>query len=172
LVALDCEASKSQDDKALRVLPRSTGAISRRQVAWCYRRPTRGWNHTGALCGGRDTATVKRDLVALSSVLNFSIDQGWRDDNPVLPRLGRIKERREPIILPQRTHIDLVIERSPGMIADMIRVAMATGAREDELLRAERDAIDHDRRQMTIVGKRNKRRVIDLNPFGAYALKP
>jgi hypothetical protein len=27
-------------------------------------------------------ATIKRDLVALSSVLNFAIDQGWRDDNP------------------------------------------------------------------------------------------
>ena len=56
------------------------------------------------------------------------------------------------------------------MIADMIRVAIATGAREDELLRAERDSVDHDRRQMTIVGKRNKRRIIDLHPFGAYSL--
>jgi integrase/recombinase XerD len=56
------------------------------------------------------------------------------------------------------------------MIADMIRVAMAMGAREDELLRSQRDAIDHERRQMTIVGKRNKRRVIDLNQFGAYDL--
>lgn len=27
---------------------------------------------------GMITATIKRDLVALSSVLNFSIDQGWR----------------------------------------------------------------------------------------------
>jgi integrase/recombinase XerD len=124
----------------------------------------------GRSAAGVTTATIKRDLVALSSVLNFSIDQGWRDDNPVLPRLGRIKERRDPIILPQRSHIDLVIKRSPGMIADMIRVAMATGAREDELLRAERDSVDHDRQQMTIVGKRNKRRVIDLHSFGAYGL--
>ena len=31
-------------------------------------------------------------------------------------------------------------------------------------------SIDHERRQMTIIGKRNKRRVIDLNPFGAYDL--
>jgi integrase/recombinase XerD len=29
-------------------------------------------------------ATIKRGLVALSSVLNFAIDQGWRDDNPAL----------------------------------------------------------------------------------------
>jgi integrase/recombinase XerD len=56
------------------------------------------------------------------------------------------------------------------MISDMVRVAMATGAREDELLRAHRDSIDLKRRQMTIIGKRNKPRVIDLDPFGAYGM--
>jgi integrase/recombinase XerD len=106
-------------------------------------------------------ATIKRDLVAVSSVINFAIDQGWRDDNPVLPRMRRIKERRDPIVLPQRSHIALVIDRCPGMISDMVRVAMATGAREDELLRAHRDSIDRERRQMTIIGKRNKPRVIE-----------
>ena len=35
---------------------------------------------------GASNATIKRDLVALSSVLNFSIDQGWREDNPACPR--------------------------------------------------------------------------------------
>jgi integrase/recombinase XerD len=119
---------------------------------------------------GVTIATVKRDLVALSSVINFSIDQGWRDDNPVLPRLRRIKERRDPIVLPQKADIDLVTDRCPGMIADMVRVAVATGAREDELLKARRDSVDRERRQMTIIGKRNKRRVIDLDPFGAYNL--
>lgn len=119
---------------------------------------------------GASNATIKRDLVAISSVINYSIDQGWRDDNPVLPRMRRIKERRDPIVLPLRAHIDLVIGRCPGMIADMVRLAMATGAREDELLRARHDGIDHERRQMTIIGKRNKQRVIDLDPFGAYDL--
>jgi integrase/recombinase XerD len=119
---------------------------------------------------GASNATIKRDLVALSSVINFSIDQGWRDDNPVLPRMRRIKERRDPIVLPLRAHIDLVIGRCPGMVADMVRIAMATGAREDELLRARRDSIDHERRQMTVIGKRNKQRVLDLDPFGGYTL--
>jgi integrase/recombinase XerD len=140
---------------------RSLSAIDGRLVAEIIRERS---------ASGITSATVKRDLVALSSVLNFAIDQGWCDDNPILPRLGRIKERRDPIVLPQRSHIDLVISRCPGMVADMVRVAMATGARENELLEARRDGIDHDRRQMTIIGKRNKRRVIDLNPFGAYGL--
>jgi integrase/recombinase XerD len=88
---------------------------------------------------GVTNATIKRDLVALSSVLNFAIDQGWRDDNPVLPRMRRIKERRDPIVLPNRIHVDLVIARCPGMVADLVRAAIATGARQDELLKARRD---------------------------------
>ncbi len=32
--------------------------------------------------GGVTNATIKGDLVALSSVINFAIDQGWRDENP------------------------------------------------------------------------------------------
>src|SRR5262249_16441879 len=53
---------------------------------------------------------------------------------------------------------------------DMVKVAMATGARQDELLKARRDRVDHDRRQHTIIGKGNKQRVIDLEPLGGYAL--
>jgi integrase/recombinase XerD len=119
---------------------------------------------------GATNATIKRDLGALSSVINFAIDQGWCESNPVLPRMNRIKERRDPIVLPQRSHIDLVIERCPGMVADVVKAAMATGARQDELLKARRDSVDHDRRQLTIIGKGNKQRVIDLDPFGGYAV--
>lgn len=119
---------------------------------------------------GVTNATIKRDLVALSSVLNYAIDQGWREDNPVLPRMGRIKERRDPIEPPHRTHVDLVIARCPGMIADLVRAAIATGAREDELLKSRREHIDHERRQMTLVGKGRKLRVIALDPYGGYDL--
>ncbi len=124
----------------------------------------------GRAAAGVSNATIKRDLVALSSVLNYAIDQGWADDNPVLPRMRRIKERRDPIVLPHRVHVDLVIARCPGMIADLVRAAIATGARQDELLKARRDQIDHDRRQLTLIGKGNKLRVIALDPYGAYEL--
>src|ERR1700730_18540568 len=93
-----------------------------------------------------------------------------REANPVLARMRRIKERRLPIVLPRRRHIELVIERSPGMIGDLVRLAIATGARQDELIRACHADIDHRRRQMTIVGKRNKPRVIDLEPLDAYTV--
>src|SRR5262249_28331105 len=114
---------------------------------------------------GVGNATIKRDLVALSSVLNYAIDQGWLESNPALARRRRIEERREPIILPRQEDIALVVERAPGMVKDLIRAAMATGARQEELLRARRDDVDHTRRQLTVTGKRDKRRTIALDPF-------
>ncbi len=119
---------------------------------------------------GVSNATIRRDLVALSSVINFAIDQGWLESNAVLARMKRVKERRDPIVLPRPEDIDLVLSRAPGMIKDMVRVAMATGAREDELLRARRDDIAHERRQLTLFGKRNKRRSVALDPFDGYDL--
>ena len=119
---------------------------------------------------GVSNATIRRDLVALSSVINYAIDQGWIESNPVLARMKRVEERRDPIMLPRRQDIDLVLARAPGMVKDMISAAMATGAREAELLHACRDDVDYDRKQMTLVGKRGKRRTIDLEPFGGHDL--
>jgi integrase/recombinase XerD len=119
---------------------------------------------------GVTNATIKRDLVALSSVMNYAITQGWLEVNLVLPRMKLLEERRDPIVLPVKDDVDLVIERSPGMIADLIRAAIATGAREDELLKARHSHIDHARKQFTVTGKRNKRRTIDLEPFGGDRL--
>ena len=117
---------------------------------------------------GVTNATIKRDLGALSSVMNFAILQGWAEANPVLAKLALVPERRDPILLPTDRDIALVIERAPGMVGQMMRAALVTGAREDELAKAKRIDIDHTRRQMTIVGKRNKLRVIDLAPFDGY----
>jgi integrase/recombinase XerD len=128
----------------------------------------------GRRARGVTSATIKRDLVALSAVTNAAIAEGWVDANPVLPRLKNIKERRDPIVLPDRAHIDLVMERAPGMVRDLIDAAVRTGAREDELLKLRRPDIDHDRKQMTVrrIGKGGpkggKTRVVDLTPFGGY----
>jgi integrase/recombinase XerD len=119
---------------------------------------------------GITNATIKRDLTALSSVFRYAIAQDWCENNPVLSRLHLIEEKRDPILLPQQSSIDLIICRCPGMIADIVRVAIATGARQEELLKARRDDVDHRLRQLTVVGKRNKRRTIDLGPFDGYSL--
>jgi integrase/recombinase XerD len=117
---------------------------------------------------GVTNATVKRDLGALSSIMNFAILQGWIETNPVLPKLALVPERRDPIVLPSDRDIALVMECAPGMVGAMITAALKTGAREDELAKAKRIDIDHARKQLTIIGKRNRLRVIDLLPFEGY----
>jgi integrase/recombinase XerD len=117
---------------------------------------------------GVTNATIKRDLGALSSVMNYAILQGWIETNPVLPKLALVPERRDPIMLPSDRDIALVMKRAPGMVGAMISAALKTGAREDELAKAKRSDIDHARKQLTVIGKRNKLRVIDLVPFEGY----
>src|SRR5262249_57290196 len=117
---------------------------------------------------GVTNATIKRDLGALSSVINYAILQSWMEENPVLPKLALVPERRDPIMLPSDRDIELVLERAPGMVGAMITAALKTGARENELAEAKRIDIDHARKQLTVIGKRNKLRVIDLVPFDAH----
>jgi integrase/recombinase XerD len=81
-------------------------------------------------------ATIKRDLTALSSVLTYAIAQDWIESNPVLPRLRLIKERRNPIVLPRMEDVQRVIDRAPAMFATLIRAALVTGCRQNELAQA------------------------------------
>jgi integrase/recombinase XerD len=118
-------------------------------------------------------ATIKRDLTALSSVFDFCVDEEWMQTNPSMDwlkpghrRKSRLQERRDPIVLPESAHIDMVIARAPGLFAEMIRAAVNTGARLDELAKGARRHLDGERRQLNVVGKRNKMRVIALEDGG------
>lgn len=117
---------------------------------------------------GASTATIRRDLTALSSVLEYAIDQEWRDDNPALAKLRRLKERRDPIVLPDQDCYERVLRRAPPMLAALARTARATGCRQAELVWAERAWLDHGRRQITVRGKGNKVRVVDLDHGDGY----
>jgi integrase/recombinase XerD len=120
------------------------------------------------------TATVKRDLTALSSVFDFCISEHWMTSNPVRDwlnpagrRKSRLKERRDPIVLPELAHIEMVIANGgSGLFPKMIRAAVKTGARLDELGKGERPHFDRARKQLTVIGKRNKLRVIGLEDDG------
>jgi integrase/recombinase XerD len=115
---------------------------------------------------GATDATIKRDLVALSSVMNFAVDEGWQEANLILPRLKRIKERRDPIMLPRPQDVDKAIARCPGLFGTMVAAARATGCRQEELANARHAHLDRKAGRLTVVGKRNKLRVIDLTPMG------
>ena len=72
-------------------------------------------------------ATIKRDLNALSQVFNYAIGQGYFEVNSVLPRMRTVREKRDPIVLPDPVHIARVIERCPPGLAKMVRAALVTG---------------------------------------------
>jgi site-specific recombinase XerD len=95
--------------------------------------------------------------------MGFCIDEGWLEANPVLPRLGRLKERRDPIVLPDPAHIEILIRRAPGRLSDLIHAAWKTGCRMNELVSAKPAHFADNLRQLTVVGKRNKMRTIDLS---------
>lgn len=108
------------------------------------------------------TATVKRDLGAFSSVMQYACDRDWCESNPVLPWLRRLKERRDPIVEPRSEDIALMIERTRGMWPYIIEAAVRTGVREDALIGLKRDAIS-DRGDLSVLDKGNKFRVIELS---------
>jgi len=118
-------------------------------------------------------ATIKRDLTALSSVFDFCVDEEWITTNPAMEWLkpgrrkkSRLQERRDPIVLPHPAHIEMVIDQASPMVAQIIRTALKTGARLDELKKSQRNYFDRGRRQLTVIGKRNKLRVVDLEDAG------
>jgi integrase/recombinase XerD len=101
-------------------------------------------------------ATVKRDLVALSSVMNFAVAAEYRDSNPVLPWLKTVKERRDPITEPRDQDIELMIQRGRGMWPQLIRAALVTGVREGALVNSKREDLNHERKELIVVDKGSK----------------
>lgn len=113
-------------------------------------------------------ATIKRDLVALSSFMKYAVARGFAKANPAKPLMELIKERRDPIVLPQEPSIKAIIARAPGMFSKLIEAARITGAREEELASMRWWQVDLKARRLTIIGKGNKLRVLDLSkPRGA-----
>lgn len=84
-------------------------------------------------------ATIKRDLTAVSSVLGFCCGQGWIEAN-VAKSYDRsvIRERRDPVVLPQAEDIDALVAMSPLTFGLIIRTAQFTGMRQTEISTLER----------------------------------
>jgi integrase/recombinase XerD len=108
---------------------------------------------------GATTATIRRDLTAVSSVLDYAIGEGWILENPTLTiRHKRMRERRDPIQLPSDDDIRTMIEAAPQRFADAIAFARETGMREEEIFGLTYRQLG--RGEITIYGKRNRLRVI------------
>jgi integrase/recombinase XerD len=113
---------------------------------------------------GATTATIKRDLTAISAVLKHAADEEWMEDiNPTLAYRSKkgMVERRDPITLPTDADIAAVIAKAPRRFGDAIEFARETGMRQEEIFSLTHKQIAGG--QITITGKRNKRRVIPLS---------
>lgn len=110
---------------------------------------------------GATTATIRRDLTAISSVLDYAIGEGWILENATLTvRHKRMRERRDPITLPTEAAIEAMVKASPDRFADAIEFALETGMRQDEIFGLTRRAVGAG--EITIKGKGRKLRVIPL----------
>lgn len=114
---------------------------------------------------GATNATIKRDLTAMSRVLSACCAWGWREDNPARDfDRSIIREKRDPIALPQEKDIDAVIARCPGNFARLCRFAQFTGMRQEEIGALERS---HIRRSKAIADltktKTNRPRAVPLD---------
>jgi integrase/recombinase XerD len=108
-------------------------------------------------------ATIRRDLSALSDLFEFAIAKDYCEVNPAIIVWRSLDERRNPINLPHDDDIALVMSRASRPYAALMRAALLTGCRIDELVKLHRRAFDPVAKTLTILGKGNKKRIIDLS---------
>lgn len=109
-------------------------------------------------------ATIRRDLTAISQVLEYAEFMEWREGNPTLSKRRQLKERRDPIVLPRHDAIETIIAQASTMFGNMIRAAWLTGCRQDELVTSRWSAFNEKAGTLEVIGKGNKRRTIKLAP--------
>lgn len=116
--------------------------------------------------GGAKTATIKRDLTAVSMVLQHAADEDWMEEiNPTLAirAKGKMREKRDPIVLPDSADIEAVKAKCPPRLADAIDFARETGMRLDEIFSLTHRQVGEQAITITRA-KRNSMRVIPLTP--------
>lgn len=117
---------------------------------------------------GASNATIRRDLTAMASVLDAAIDEGWIDDNPAHSYdRRRLKEKREPIVLPDDQSIAAVLALGSRFV-DMAEFARLTGMREEEIASLKHDQVDRQRMAITLTHTKGRR--ARQVPFSAKAL--
>lgn len=108
-------------------------------------------------------ATVRRDLTAISRVLEYAEALGWREGNPTLSKRKLLRERREPIVLPTFSDISAMIKASSPRFAALISAAVLTGCRQDEITSLLWKQFNAKTGTLEVIGKGNKRRTIQLS---------
>jgi integrase/recombinase XerD len=121
---------------------------------------------------GAGNATIRRDLTALSQVLQHAMNEGWRHDNPALAfNRKAVPERREPICLPLPREIVAVVTECPRRFGDLVEFAHETMMRQEEVASLQRDHIDRSRMvAMVYRAKARRPRAVPLTPHALAIL--
>jgi integrase/recombinase XerD len=117
----------------------------------------------GRRASGATPATIRRDLTAISRVLEYSEAMEWREGNPTLSKRRLLKERRDPIVLPERANVEVMIAACSPRFGALVRAAWLTGCRQDELVRLSWRDFNPRAGTLDVIGKGNKRRAIALS---------
>lgn len=106
---------------------------------------------------GATNATIRRDLTAMASVLDAAIDEGWIEENPAhgFDR-RRLKEDREPIMLPDEASIAAVLSVGSRFV-EMAAFARLTGMREEEIASLRHDQVDKARMAISLTHTKGRR---------------
>lgn len=106
---------------------------------------------------GATNATIRRDLSALSSVLDAAIDEGWIQENPAHSfDRRRLAERRDPIVLPDSASIAAVLGLGSRFV-EMAAFARMTGMREEEIASLRHDQVDKARMAISLTLTKGRR---------------
>lgn len=112
---------------------------------------------------GVTNATIRRDLSAISSVLGVAIDEGWIEDNPAkMIDRSRVKEKRDPIVLPDDNDIAAVLALR-SRFTDMAAFARETGMRENEIVGLRHNQVRGNVATLTAT-KTGRARAVTLTP--------
>jgi integrase/recombinase XerD len=116
--------------------------------------------------GGVKNSTIRRDLTAISSVLEHAVDEGWIAENPatMLNRKRLVPEKTVPIILPQVESMAQVFPKLPRRTIDVCELTREIGLRIDEATGLTHPQIDRAAMVATFRGKGNRVRAVTLTP--------
>jgi integrase/recombinase XerD len=106
---------------------------------------------------GVTNATIRRDLTAMSSVLDCAIDEGWITENPAHSYdRRRLKEKRDPVVLPDALSIAAVLEVGSRFV-DIAEFAHETGMRQEEIASLTHSQIDRTRMSASLIHTKGRR---------------
>ena len=121
----------------------------------------------------RTNATRRRDLTAMSVVMDFAAEHSMCARNVVVDYdRRRIRETRLPPVLPTDTEVDRFADACPQMLGWLVRLLEHTGMRLEEAATLTWRQVDMPRRAIMLERTKNQQaRSIEINDAAAAVLR-